>query len=104
MSYSFSMRVLHRLSAVLFSILGLTFALAYVLFRNEVAGAWPMWWFQVADLQLLLAGLVYGSISVERSLQRPSAPSSTLPSVIFVSAFLLFMFFVFLNFWPILQS
>lgn len=104
MSYSFSMHVLHRLSAVLFFVLGLTFALAYILFRNGIAGAWPLWWLQVADLPLLLAGLVYGSISIERSLQRPSAPSRALPSVIFVPAFLLFMFFVFLNFWPILQS
>lgn len=98
------MRILHCLSAALFSILGLTFALAYVLFRNEIAGAWPLWWLQVADLPLLLAGLVYGSISVERSLQHPSAPSTTLPFVIFVPAFLLFMVFAFLNFWPVLQS
>lgn len=98
------MECLRRLSAVLFAALGLTFALAYVLFRNEIAGGWPLWWLQVADLPLLLAGLVYGSVSCERSLQKPSASSAILRYVIFVPAFLLFAFLAFLNFWPVLQS
>lgn len=96
------MHTLHRLSAILFSLLGLTFALAYVLFRNEIAGAWPLWWIQVADLPLLLTGLTYGSMSIERSLQHPSAPSSLLQYVVFFPAGLLFLFFATLNFWPVL--
>lgn len=104
MSYSLSMECLRRLSAVFFAALGLTFALAYVFFRNEIAGAWPLWWLQVADLPLLLAGLVYGSFSCERSLQRPSAPSAVLRCAIFIPAFLLFAFLAFLNFWPALHS
>ena len=98
------MHFLHRLSAILFSILGLTFALAYILFRNEIAGAWPLWWLQVADLPLLLTGLTYGSISIERSLQQPSASSRLLPYTIFVPAGLLFLLFATLNFWPLLHS
>lgn len=98
------MQVLHRFSAILFSLLGLTFAIAYVLFRNEIAGTWPLWWLQIADLPLLLTGLTYGSSSIERSLQRPSAASSLLPYVIFVPTAFLFLFFTFLNFWPALQS
>ncbi len=98
------MHVLHRISAVLFFVLGLTFALAYMLFRNEIAGTWPLWWLQVGDLPLLLAGLTYGGISIERSLQRPSAPSRLLSSVIFLPAGFLFLFFAILNFWPLLHS
>lgn len=98
------MRFLRPLSAILFSLLGLTFALAYVLFRNEIAGPWPLWWLQVADLPLLLSGLTYGSISIEQSLQQPSAPSRLLPYVIFVLAGLLFLFFATLNFWPAFSS
>ena len=94
------MHGLHRLSAILFFLLGLTFVLAYVLFRNEIAGAWPLWWLQVADLPLLLAGLTYGSISIERSLEQPT-PSRLLPYVIFIPALLLFLFFALLNFLPI---
>lgn len=98
------MHVLHRLSAILFSVLGLTFALAYVLFRNEIAGVWPLWWLQVADLPLLLTGLTYGSMSIERSLRQPSAPSRLLSYIIFIPAGLLFLFFAFLNFWPAFSS
>lgn len=104
MSYSLAMECLRRLSAVLFAVLGLTFALAYVLLRNEIADGWPLWWLQVADLPLLLAGLVYGGTSCERSLQRPSAPSAVLRYAIVIPAFLLFAFLAFLNFWPALQS
>lgn len=104
MSYSLSMESLRRLSAVLFAALGLTFALAYVLFRNDVAGGWPLWWLQVADLPLLCTGIVYGSASCERSLQRPSAPSAVLRYAMVIPAFLLCAFLVFLNFWPALQS
>ncbi|OGJ56871.1 hypothetical protein A3H22_02640 [Candidatus Peribacteria bacterium RIFCSPLOWO2_12_FULL_55_15] len=97
------MRFLHRLSAILFSIFGLTFALAYVLFRNEIAGVWPLWWLQVADLPLLLTGLIYGSISIERSLQQPSNHSRLISLIVFFLAFLLFAFFTFFNFWPLLS-
>ncbi len=96
------MHVLHRLSAILFSVLGLTFACTYILFRNEIAGAWPLWWLQVADLPLLLTGLTYGSISIERSLEQPSHPSRILPYAIFIPAGLLFLFFAIVNFWPAL--
>ncbi|MBI2117984.1 hypothetical protein HYT95_03735 [Candidatus Peregrinibacteria bacterium] len=95
---------LHRLSAILFSVFGLTFAIAYVLFRNEIAGAWPLWWLQVADPPLLLTGLTYGSTSIEQSLQQPSAPSRLLSSIIFIPAGLLFLLFATLNFWPLLYS
>ena len=94
----------HRSSAILFSILGLTFALAYVLFRNEIAGSWQLWWLQVTDLPLLRTGLTYGSTSIERSLQRPSDPSRLLSSAIFLPAGLLFLFFATLNFWPLLSK
>jgi len=97
------MYLLHRLSAILFSVLGLTFALAYVLFRNEIAGSWPLWWLQVADLPLLLTGLTYGSISIERSLWSPSSPSTVLPFIIFIPTGLLFLLFATMNFWPLLS-
>ncbi|MBI2117839.1 hypothetical protein HYT95_02970 [Candidatus Peregrinibacteria bacterium] len=95
---------LHRLSAILFSLLGLTFALAYVLFRDEIAGAWPLWWLQIADLPLLLTGLTYGSTSIEQSLRQPSTPSPFLPYIIFIPTGLLFLLFAILNFWPLLRN
>ena len=93
----------HRYSAIVFFVLGLTFACAYVLFRNEIGAAWPLWWLQVADLPLLLAGLTYGGISIERSLRSPSSPSRLLPYVIFIPIGLLFLSFTALNFWPLLR-
>lgn len=98
------MLFLHRLSAILFSVLGLTFACAYVLLHNEIGGPWPIWWLQVADLPLLLTGLTYGSISIERSLRRPSSPSRLLSFIIFLPAALLFLFFTTMNFWPAFPS
>ena len=60
-------RLLHSISAFCFYLLGSTFFLAYVLQRNVIAGDWPVYWMQVADLPFLLAGLTYGGISLSLS-------------------------------------
>ena len=91
---------LHRLSAILFYVLGSSFFLAYIFLRNSILGVWPAVWLQVADLPLIFVGLFYGGLSLYRSIERPESPSRALPWVIGVPLIVTFITLAVCNFWP----
>ncbi|OGJ53921.1 hypothetical protein A3D11_00695 [Candidatus Peribacteria bacterium RIFCSPHIGHO2_02_FULL_49_16] len=94
---------LHKLSATLFFILGLTLFGAYVLLQKDLYTPWPMWWLTIVDLPILFIGLLYGSTSIYLSLQVENRPSRSLVFFIFIPALLFFVLFTVLNFWPLLS-
>lgn len=71
-------RFLHTLSAILFYILGTGFFVAIVLNHNGVAGNAPRILMDIIDLPLLLTGLLYGGISLYRSIRNDAEPSHAL--------------------------
>ena len=95
-------RSLHRLSAVFFYLLGGSFFVAYLLFRNSLFPPWPETWLKIADLPFALAALLFGGSSLYVSVHRKETVSW--PLLIFVSLPLLalFAFLVMLNFWDVL--
>ena len=98
------LKTLHPLSAVVFYALGLSFFVAYLLLRNGIAGTWPGWWLQVADLPVIIAGGVYGGMSMYKSLTRDHVPSRGLAFTIGIPLAALLVFLVILNFWGSLPS
>lgn len=94
---------IHRLSALLFYCLGLTFFLAFVLLRNSIGGSSPEWWIKTSDLALLFVGLLYGGSSLYSSLRKEAEhPSWALLLTIGIPFLLLFLSFVLLNYWSVL--
>ena len=94
---------LRRIAAFLFFALGTSFFVAVVLLRNGMAGTWPGWWMQVADLPLLLCGVVYGGTSMYKSLAGDER-SSTLGTILTVLLAAFFVAMATLNFWGPLTS
>lgn len=93
-------RYLHTLSAILFYVLGSSFFLAYVLFRNNVWEAASLRWLQIGDMPLLLAGLLYGGLSVYRSMHDDTSHSTVMLIAIGFPLVVLFITMLILNFWP----
>lgn len=71
-------RFLHTLSAILFYVLGAGFFVAIVLNHNGIAGNIPRILMDITDLPLLLTGLLYGGISLYRSVREDAEPSHAL--------------------------
>ncbi len=92
---------LHRLSAVFFYLLGLSFFAAYILWHNEIQAAWAAWWLRVGDLPLILTSLLFGGISFYRSLANPKKPSRMLGGVVTGVMMVLFVMLVALDFGPL---
>lgn len=93
---------LHRLTAVLFYVLGCSFFGAYLLFTNALFAPWPQWWLSIADLPLILCGLLYGGSSLYLSVTIPKKKSPVLALVIIIPLAALFTFLFLLNFWEVL--
>ena len=93
-------RYLHSLSAVLFYLLGLSFFGAYLLWRNEIEGALSLNWLTVADLPLLITGLLYGGTSVYLSIDQDHH-SRGLAWWIGLPLLILFIVAAVFNFWPL---
>jgi len=91
-------RYLHTLAAILFYVLGASAFLAYLLWVNAVAAKQTLLWLQTIDLPLLCVALLFGGISVYRSMT-PEKPSRTLALWITIPLLLLFLLSVFLKFW-----
>ena len=93
------LRYLHTLSAALFYVLGTSFFLAYVLMRNNVAAEASLTWMHAGDMPLLLSGLLYGGLSVYRSI-KSDASSSSKPLMlgILVPLAILFLLLLAVNF------
>lgn len=92
---------LHKLSAILFYVLGASFFVAYLLYRNDI-GTFGGWWLNVADLPLALAAVIYGGSSLYLSVTPKEKTSKTVAIVIGIPLTALFVWLVVLNFWEIL--
>ncbi len=88
------LRYLHLLSAVLFYILGASFFTAYVLVQNRISGSLPLAWLSYGILPLLLSGMLYGGLSIYRSLQGEKGTSKILLFTIGLPLFLVFVKFL----------
>lgn len=92
---------LHSLSAILFYVLGASFFVAYLLHFNKLLGLWPRWWFEVADMPLIIAAILYGGTSLFLSIYNPERSSTALKYSIAIPLIALFLFLVALNYWSL---
>ncbi len=91
---------LHRFGALWFYLLGVSYCIAFLLWRNQFLGDLPAWWMQIADLPLLFAAVLYGGTSVYRSLTHHAEHASRgLAVTVGLPLTALFLAFVVLNFW-----
>ncbi|MDD5751842.1 MAG: hypothetical protein PHS73_04985 [Candidatus Peribacteraceae bacterium] len=95
-------RPVHTLSSFFFYILGSSFFVAYLLYRNQVGAPWPVWWMKVADLPLIGFAFLYGGTSLYGSLKRGEGLSWILALIIGLPLVALFLFLCTLNFWDFL--
>jgi hypothetical protein len=96
---------LHALSATLFYVFGALFFVAHLLLRNTIATVWSTWWLHISDVSFFLIGLLYGGFSLFLSLQNEGEhPSRTLLLSIGIPFLLIFLFFLFLNYWSVVPS
>lgn len=93
---------MHKLSGILFYVLGTSFFLAYLLFQNGLYAPWPEWWLSVGDLPLLLIGMLYGGSSLYLSVAQPKVKSTALALCIIVPLAALFIAIATLNYWELL--
>lgn len=91
-------RFLSTLSAVLFYILGGTYFLAIVLNHNGIGSGFPRVWMDIADLPLLLVGLLYGGVSLYRSVRGDTDKSHALMVGIGLPLLILFVLLLVTNF------
>lgn len=70
------LRYLHSLSALLFYVLGAGMFLSYVLMHKNIQPVFALRFLQIMDMPLLLTGLLYGGISIYRSLHDESKGTS----------------------------
>lgn len=94
---------LKQLSGFLFYVLGGTFFVAYMLQYNEIT-PYGAWWLRVADLPLILVGLLYGGTSLYMSVKPKSGDSKALCILIGVPLLMIFATLLTMNFWPLLVS
>ena len=82
---------LHRLSALLFYILGSSFFLAYIFWKNQILADASMQWLSHAFLPLLAVAMLYGGASVLLSIEPEGRPSSSLTLLVTLPLALLFI-------------
>ncbi len=90
---------MHRLSAVLFYLLGGSMFLAYLL---QTRGVWPNaseQWMLAAMLPLLVCSLLYGMLSLYLSVRSSSGKSTLLATILAILSILVFTVFAVLTFW-----
>jgi len=93
---------LHRISAVLFYLLAISFFVTYLLLINEILPFKSAWWLQRMDLPLALTAILYGATSFYLSLHHKESFSPVLAILIAVPLILFFIFLSLLNFWEVL--
>jgi len=92
------MRFLHTLSAILFYILGAGFFLLIVLDYNGIGEGVARVWMDIADLPLLLSGLLFGGVSLYRSVRSDGDTSHALIVGIALPLGILFILLLLTNF------
>ncbi|MDP7247184.1 MAG: hypothetical protein QF741_01005 [Candidatus Peribacteraceae bacterium] len=95
-------KYLHQLSAFLFFALGISFFAAYFLLKNEMMMTAAAWWMQRADLPFAFVTIMYGGLSLFRSLNPNEKPANALALAITIPLIIFFLFLVVLNFWEVL--
>ena len=93
---------LHRLSGILFYLLGGSFFLSYMLHYNQVT-PFAGWWLRVADLPLALVGVLYGGTSLYLSVKPKDGDSKSLFMIIGIPLIVIFSTLLVLNFYPLLK-
>ena len=94
---------LHRLSGILFYILGGSFFIAYMLQYNQMT-PFGGWWLRVADLPLALTGILYGGTSLYQSVKPKDGDSKPLYIIIGIPLAMIFSTLLMMNFWPLLTK
>ena len=92
------LRYVHALSAFLFSLLAGAFFLAYILLHNDLMPRVAAALLLIGQLPLLVTGLLYGGLSVYRSLHAESGASRTVAIVVAVPLGLLFLLALYIHF------
>lgn len=92
---------LHKLSAVLFTLLGLALFGAEVLWRQNLWMPWSRVLLTTIPLPLIAVGLLYGGLSIVLSSQEGKGRESFLTPVIGVACLILFAIFALLRLWPL---
>jgi len=59
------------------------------------------WWLRVADLPLILAGVLYGGTSLYMSVKPKNKESKSLFMIIGVPLIIIFSTLLMMNFWPL---
>lgn len=95
------LRFLSSVSAILFYALAGSFFLAYVLLHNNIGSPWPRLWLEYADLPLIAAALLYGCISLYRSVRHDAHPSRTIALTVGLPASILFAVILWVYFRPL---
>ena len=94
------LRYLHTLSATLFYILGASLFLAYILAHNNIQASAALRFLQIIDMPTLLVGLLYGGLSMYRSLHDKSKGTSIILALALgFPLAALFLIVITLNFW-----
>jgi hypothetical protein len=93
------LRYLHTLSAALFYILAGLFFLMLILARNNVLSV-ANTLLNITDLPLLLAGLLFGGLSLYRSIRKDGDLSHGLLAGIAIPLVILFVLLMIANFMP----
>ncbi len=72
--------------------------LAVVFMQAGMFGLWPAWWMQVAELPLLLTGMMFGGLSLYISIRGPGAFSTVMAGIMTVVMMAFFGVMVGVNF------
>ncbi len=95
------LRYLHSLSAVLFYLLGGSMFALYQLTYNGIAVTTSMEWMRIGTLPLLLAGMLFGGLSIYQSLAGNEGRSWKIGLLVGLPLLCLFVIFVSINFRPL---
>lgn len=92
---------LQKLTGILFYTLGTTFFLAYIVMFQDLS-PYGQWWLNVADLPLILVGLLYGGTSLYLSVKPKNSESKSLFITIGIPLCAIFATLMVMNFWELL--
>jgi len=97
----FVLHFLHKLSAILFTLLGLALFGVEVLWRQNVWMPWSQVLLTTIPTPLIATGLLYGGLSIVLSARDGHRNRTIVGSVIGVICIILFTIFAVLRLWPL---
>ncbi|MBU0458721.1 hypothetical protein KJ652_00225 [Patescibacteria group bacterium] len=93
---------IHRLSGLLFFLLGSILFAAYLMMHNGVYANESAWWLQRADLPFALVTVLFAGSSLFKSLNPREKRAPILAAFIVIPLIAFFVFVLVLNFWEVL--